>query len=322
MWLTARTETDKEAREVVLDRLTIDRASFPTAKDQEARYLALARKVAPTTSLVASLNQLEAALALTEAGRTPGVSQPVDNDPPEILFAFQPTILVLIDGQPVLKPSGVAGVERVINTRAVLLKRQGAFYLSRNGKWATAASLDGAWTAAATPPAAVTQAAAKLAPAKPAATEAQPRPELAAALPGARIVVRTRPAELITVQGDPTFAPIPGTSLKYVSNTPTDVLIDGSGGWYVLIAGRWFTAGSSKGPWRWVDPKTLPADFAKIPSDGPKGAVLASIPGTPEARESLVANAVRRRRPSAARKPGSRPSTTARRSSSRSRARG
>jgi hypothetical protein len=292
LWLTARTETDKEAREVVLSNLTIDRASFPTAKDQEARYLALARKVAPTTSLVASLNQLEASLALTQAGGAAGASQPVDNSPPEILFAFEPTILVLIDGQPVLKPSGVTGVERVINTRAVLLKTQGAFYLSRDGQWATATALDGPWTAAAKPPAVVTQAAAKLAPAKPSAAPAEAQPKAPATLPGAKIAVRTHPAELIMVDGDPVFAAIPGGALKYVSNTPADVLIDASGGWYVLIAGRWFTAGSSKGPWRWVDPKTLPADFAKIPSDGPKGAVLASIPGTPEARESLVANAV------------------------------
>ena len=294
IWLTARTETDKEAREVVLDRLTIDRASFPTAKDQEARYLALARKVAPTTSLVASLNQLEASLALTQAGKAPEVSQPVDNDPPEILFAFQPTLLVLIDGDPVLRPTGVAGVERVINTRAMLLKRQGEFYLTRNDKWAQAASLDGPWVAAAKPPPAVAQAAAKLGPARPPAEQAKPADQVepAATLTSAKIAVRTHPTELITVDGDPAFVPIPGTSLKFVSNTPTDVLIDSSGGWYVLIAGRWFTAASSKGPWRWVDPKTLPADFARIPSDGPKGAVLASIPGTPEAQESLVANAV------------------------------
>jgi len=294
IWLTARTETDKEAREVVLDRLTIDRASFPTAKDQEARYLALARKVAPTTSLVASLNQLEASLALTQAGKAPEVSQPVDNDPPEILFAFQPTLLVLIDGDPVLRPTGVAGVERVINTRAMLLKSQGEFYLTRNDKWAQAASLDGPWVAAAKAPPAVAQAAAKLGPARPRAERAKPADQVepAATLTSAKIAVRTHPTELITIDGDPAFVPIPGTSLKFVSNTPTDVLIDSSGGWYVLIAGRWFTAASSKGPWRWVDPKTLPADFARIPSDGPKGAVLASIPGTPEAQESLVANAV------------------------------
>lgn len=302
LWFTTRTETDKEAREVVLNTLTIDRASFPTAKDQETRYLALARKAAPTTSLVASLNQLEAALALTEAGRTPDASQPTDNDPPDIIFMFQPSVLVLIDGQPVLKPSGVAGVEHVINTRAMLLKTKDAYFIGRDGKWATAPNVNGPWTAAAKPPAAVVQAAAKLAAAAPkplqaaGATAGTPAAANAAKKPAVatlpQIVVRTRPAELIVVEGDPQFAEIPGTSLKYIANTPGDVLIVGSGDWYVLIAGRWFTSASSMGPWRWVDPKTLPADFAKIPSDGPKGAVLVSIPGTPEAKESLVANSV------------------------------
>ena len=293
LWLSARTETDKEAREVVLDNLTVDRANFPTAKDQEGRYLAAVRKAAPTTRLVTSLNQIEASPALTQAGATAGASLPIDNDPPEIVFAFQPTILVLIDGAPVLRASGFAGVERVINTRAVLLKSQGVYYLTRNDKWATASSVEGPWTSAGKPPALVAQAGAKLT-----TTSKPPQPDAkgVAAPPAGRrfpaIVVRTHPTELIVAEGDPTFAPITGTSLKFMSNTPADVLIAPSGDWYVLIAGRWFTSGSSKGPWRWIDPKALPADFAKIPSDSPKGAVLASIPGTPEAQEALVANAV------------------------------
>ncbi len=36
----------------------------------------------------------------------------------------------------------------------------------------------------------------------------------------------------------------------------------------------------------------LPADFSKIPPDSPKSAVLASVAGTPEARESLIANSI------------------------------
>lgn len=288
LWLSARTETDKEAREVVLTNLTIDRASFPTAKDQEARYLAMARKVAPTTELVASLNQVEAALALTQSGANVGVSQPVNNNPPEIIFASQPAILVLIDGEPVLKPSGVSGVDRVINTHAMLLRHQGAYYLDRAGAWSKAGSLDGTWSTVTQPPAPVAQAATKLATP---AGRAQP-PATPANAAAQQIIVRTHPSELIVVDGQPTLTAIPGTQLKYVSNTPGDVLVDGTGAWFVLIGGRWFTGPSTKGPWRYVAPKALPADFAKIPSDGPKGAVLASIPGTPEARESLVANSV------------------------------
>ena len=97
------------------------------------------------------------------------------------------------------------------------------------------------------------------------------------------------------VDGDPQFVAIPGTQLTYVANTASDVFVDKSAdnAWYVLISGRWFTAAFEQ---RAVElcatGKSLPADFAKIPPDSPKSAVLASIPGTPEARESLIANAI------------------------------
>src|SRR5881275_2712007 len=38
--------------------------------------------------------------------------------------------------------------------------------------------------------------------------------------------------------------------------------------------------------------KDLPADFAKIPADGPKANVRVSIPGTPEAHEAAIANSI------------------------------
>ena len=203
LWLNARTETDKEAREVSLENLTIERASFPAAKNREAQYLALARKVAPATTLVASLNQMEAALALSQANV--GASAPVNNTPPEIIFSNGPAVLVLIDGQPVLKPSGIGGVERVINTRAVLLRHQGAYYLDRAGSWSRAPSLDGTWAPVAQPPAPVAQAAAKL--------TAAPGGKPAATAPAAsqQVIVRTHPSELIVIGGSPALAPIPGT---------------------------------------------------------------------------------------------------------------
>ena len=36
----------------------------------------------------------------------------------------------------------------------------------------------------------------------------------------------------------------------------------------------------------------MPADFAKIPVDSPKATVLASVPGTPQAAEGLIANSI------------------------------
>ena len=232
LWLSARIETDKDAREAVLDNLTLPRASFPNAKDKEAKYLALARKVAPATRLVASLDQLEANLAVAQARQTPAASHPVSNDPPDIVFWNRPAMLVLVDGEPVLRPSGIAGVEQVINTRAVLLRYNGVWYIGREGAWKSARSLDGAWAVVDKPAAALTQAATKLTTAQPGGPA--PVAQASGTLPD--IVVRTHPTELIPSDGEPTLADLPGTRLKYVSNTPADVFVDAGGN--LVRAGR------------------------------------------------------------------------------------
>lgn len=46
------------------------------------------------------------------------------------------------------------------------------------------------------------------------------------------------------------------------------------------------------GPWQYVSSEKLPADFAKIPATHAKAAVLVSVPGTPQAKEALIANAI------------------------------
>ena len=47
-----------------------------------------------------------------------------------------------------------------------------------------------------------------------------------------------------------------------------------------------------EGPWQFVPAEQLPADFRRIPPDGPKANVLASIPGTTQAKEALIANQI------------------------------
>ena len=53
------------------------------------------------------------------------------------------------------------------------------------------------------------------------------------------------------------------------------------------MSGRWFSAPSLHGPWSFAT-ADLPADFARIPPDGPRGFVLASVPGTVQAQEALI----------------------------------
>ena len=54
-----------------------------------------------------------------------------------------------------------------------------------------------------------------------------------------------------------------------------------------LTAGRWFSSNTLEGPWTFATPN-LPEDFARIPQSSPAAQVLASVPGTDEAKDSVL----------------------------------
>ena len=296
MEVSARTDVDKINRKVTLSDPVVQKVTFPADKDKEAGYSELLRAIVAKRSVrVVSLDHLESALAIQQETRSASVA--VKNDPPDIEFSFEPALLVSIDGAPVLKPSGVAGVERIVNTRALMLKQGNEYYLVIAGKWLISGSPIGAWNKAANVSKALTDAKAAAEKAKVVDTLDEPSPDLKKILDSGKIpkiFVATKPTELVLFDGEPQFADIPDTQLAYASNTPADVFINKAqdNTWYVLLSGRWFTATATVGPWHYVEPKSLPDDFARIPSNSEKSAVLASIPGTPEARESLIANSI------------------------------
>ena len=97
------------------------------------------------------------------------------------------------------------------------------------------------------------------------------------------VIVSTVPSALIDIAGQPQFGSIPGTQLRYVSNTNSDVFFSRDTTiWYMLLSGRWFSAANLNGPWTFASAH-LPADFKKIPEDSPRGRVLVSVPGTTQA---------------------------------------
>ena len=125
----------------------------------------------------------------------------------------------------------------------------------------------------------------------------RPKPSLATSAPS--IHVAYKPTELVVFRGQPQFVPIAGTMLLWAGNSLNDVIINtDNNDYYVLISGRWFRAGSLAGPWSYV-----PAASCRRSSGGyrrqPAAEVLASVAGTPQAKEALIAIRCRRRRDSA-----------------------
>jgi len=147
-----------------------------------------------------------------------------------------------------------------------------------------------------------------------------------------RLLFSEQSAILILVDGNPVYRPVPGTDLQRIINTKPFIVRDTAGihymnvfdGWmqaYMLTgiwsvagvpphgaeqalqqavaektvdltSGRWFRAWTTDGPWQLVPSRELPADIAAIPDNSPKASVKASIAGTTQAREALMANAV------------------------------
>lgn len=297
IWLTARTSIDRASGLVSLDNLQVARASFPSAPANADEYLAAIRARVPAGTRTLSLERLKASLAVSDAEKQAVKTNPVRNDAPRIIYSSTPALLVLVDGEPVLRQVPGAKLLRAINTRALIVLDQGSgnYYLRALGRWMQAPKLDGPWIVTQNPPAALAIAL------KNAGSQTnlldEPGPDIAeAAKQGVMpaIYVSATPAELVQSTGQAEYAPIPGTELLYVRNMSSNVLIDTkTQDYYVLISGRWFrTKSLADGKWEYVANDALPADFAKIPENHPKGDVLASVSGTPQAQEALIDNEI------------------------------
>jgi hypothetical protein len=291
IWITARTEVDKAQGLVTLEDIKVTKASFPGLPQKTDDLLRLIRQHAPTGVKVLGLAQMEANLAVAQAKQTAKVV-PVKNDPPQIIFSQTPALLIRIDGPPSLRQLSGSSLLRVINTRSLILldSATGQYYLYIFDRWLDAPAPTGPWS----PAVSVSSA---LEAAKQAAVTAgqvdllEPPPTGQGALP--TIYVSTMPTELIETTGPPSWSPIPGTELLYVTNTSAHVFLELKAQLtYVLLSGRWFRAQSTSGPWQYVAPTQLPADFAKIPETHPQGVILGSVAGTPQAREAVIANTI------------------------------
>ncbi len=297
VWGTTRTNVDKDARLVHLLDRKVTKAVFPSAPDKQAAWAqVLDKEIQPAVKEIA-LDRLAAALEVAAADKL-AAAVPVKNEPPRILFSTQPAILVYVDGAPVYQPVKDTKLERVINTRVLLLRKGKDHFVKVFDGWLAAESLEGVWS--------VEKESEDL---KKALADAKAsgqvdflpggNPNDAKTLPSLKsgkvpvLFVATAPSELIVTEGEPQYEPIPGTALSYVKNTTGNMFKDGADQkLYLLVSGRWFRSGATEGPWQHVASDALPADFAKIPDDSAKENVKAAVAGTTQAKEALIANAI------------------------------
>jgi hypothetical protein len=296
IWGTARTEVNRAARLVTLEDLRLTRSNFPTLADNGASYRQGLEQQLTGSRRTVALDRLQASLAASGTVHTAGVA--VRNNPPRIIVSNSPAILIPVSGQPVIRDVPDSRLERVINTRALILltRLSGTWYLHVYDGWLSAPSIMGPWGLATDTPFRIDEVADNLA--KHGEVDmldgagASPKPTLANGVP--TIYVSEITTELLVFKGQPDFEPVSGTGLLWATNTTADVFVDTANNlFYALISGRWFsTANLNNGPWRYVASNRLPADFKRIPPDSRAGVVLASVAGTPQAKEALIANTI------------------------------
>jgi len=289
--MSARTEVDRETRTVSFEDINIKEVNLPSSGSLQPILLKAVRDSSPDWPKTVSLDRLLADLSINQAqSQAEGIR--LKNDPPRVVFSTVPAVLIIIDGEPVYKPVEGTHYSRVMNTLALILfdSSINTFYLDGERWWMSATSLNGPWSVATNPPQEIVDIRDQL--------KKQEDQEEAGALANPNetppvVYVSTGPAELVVTTGNPQYAPIAKTKLLYVTNTDNDIFIDSkSQQYYTLLAGRWFTAKSTNGPWEWVSGDRLPRDFSRIPPESPKGHVLAAIPGTEQAKEAVIANQI------------------------------
>jgi hypothetical protein len=177
---------------------------------------------------------------------------------PRIFFAEAPAFLVRIAGAPTYRRIHGTDLQRIVNTKFLIVRDDADIhYLKARDGWLEAYGLMGEWAVSGVSPFGERTA---LERSIGATTIELP----VSADSSAAIFISSQPAALVVTDGPPRYQTIDGTSLEYLVNTtakvfrePTDQEL------YVLVAGRWFRAWATDGPWEGVASNELPADVAR-----------------------------------------------------------
>jgi len=96
----------------------------------------------PAGARTVSLDYLVTALGFEQAAARTG-KQGLKHEPPSIIWVTNRTTLIIVDGVPVMRPVKDTSLERVINTRPLLVRDpvSGRFYLRLLDGWMEAMAL-------------------------------------------------------------------------------------------------------------------------------------------------------------------------------------
>ena len=196
-----------------------------------------------------------------------------------VFVSTVPAELILLQGAPNYQlVTGTENLLWVSNTESDVFRmgKAGLVYFLVAGRWFSSPGLDGPWTFA-TPnmPAAFKQIPLE-----------HPRSRVLAAVPGtdqaaeavllasipqtARVSRKDVKAPEVAFEGNPTFEPIPSTSVARAVNTDKDIIKVGDL-YYLCFDGVWFVSKAATGPWVVAD--SIPKTIYEIPVSSPAHSV-------------------------------------------------
>jgi hypothetical protein len=285
--LKAETLVDKDNRSAFIKNIQVTDIRFPALDEKKVPEMEkLFKETLPQSGDPISVDRILADLSHT---KSPPKGIAAKNDPPAIFYSTNPSILLIVQGEPVLVPVEKSDIQYVVNTNWDLFfdKTTKDYYLLVENIWLTSKNIAGKWTKTTKLPSGLSS-----------LPSGQNFDDVKKMIPppssgnAPEVFYSNKPAELIAINGSPKFVKIPGTKLLYIDNTENDIFADeNKGQYYVLLSGRWFKSKELTGPWSYAS-NSLPADFAKIPKDSPRANVLSSVPGTQEANDAVMLSQV------------------------------
>lgn len=281
IWFEARIDTDRDTRTATIRDVDIIDVRFADASDEQKQKLAdLIEDQVEHSHFRISVDQLLADLDTERAG---GAGPDLRHNPPVIILSTTPALLVSIDGEPTLQKIDDTRYERVVNTPFLIVKDGTNHYLYiGSNAWYKAKQIEGPWELTTGVPNDIQRL-------------VEPAEDDDTKVDDIRIIVATKPTELIVSDGEPSWAPVEGMNLLYMDNTDSNAFLElSTQRYYVLLSGRWYRGEGMLGELQWshVPNDELPEPFGDIPEDSVNGAVLSQVAGTQQARDAVLDNTI------------------------------
>src|SRR6185369_9635750 len=206
------TQVSLEQRLVKFSTLKITEANFQSLpKEQTQEIVKEIEKNIPDEDRIIGLDRVLA--YVDKSTIRPKNVAGIKGDPPRLYVSKIPAILVSFDGEPIWSPIKDNELKFAVNTNWDVFQHgpTGVYYLRNDTSWFKSTALNGAWSLAGKLPHSFNKLPAD-----------ENWKDVRANLPGTpvkrlpSVLVSFDPAELILIDGEPKYEPVPGTQLLWV----------------------------------------------------------------------------------------------------------